>query len=1378
MDGNNWRPAHGESNMDSSDSNMDGIDWRTRLTTDSRQRLVNKIMDTLKMNLPISAPNGLVELRQIAARFEEKIFTSATSQDDYLRKISMKMLTMETKSQTSGVTLSNSATGNQNSLDPARNQGQSLPILAASQSQQRQQLLPQNTQNSIASSAVQNSSSSLQSVLSSMTGLTQMSMSNAVDQNSNLQSMSEISQNSMGNSIGQGLPLNNFTSSQRQMQGRQQHLQQVVPQQQNQQQSQNPQQMIYQQQLQQHNLKQKLQGNIQPLLRQSHFQQQQQQPLMQTNQMQPSQPSLMQQMPSGLQSIQPTLQQQPSMMQSNPQSGLQQNQQTSVQQNQQTLVQQNMPSGIQQYTQSALRQQQQQQSQRSSMHQQTSVLQQQQTQSAQQQILSSQPQQPLMGQQQSAINMLQDQLLGQQNNIPDMQKQQQRMPGPQNNLSNMQQHQQQLLGQHNNISNLRHQQQQLGPQSTVSGLQQPQLGPQSAVSGLQQQQQQQQQLLGSQLGVSNQQQHSVHMLQPAKVAAHQPQNQQTSSTVLPSQLQQSQSQPPQQQLMSQSQPAQLPQQKPLQQQPNLLQRDMQQRTQTSGALPQSQNAIDQQKQLFQPQRVLPEASSTSMDSTAQPGHVGVPDWQEDVYQKIKSMKELYLPELNEMYQKIVMRFQQLDAPIQQPKQSEQIERLKWYKAMLERLIAFLQVPKSNISPAYKERLSHFEKQIVGVLSSRIKKPALQQPGQQQLQPSVGQSLLIPQQPQSQNSQQQHDNLVNQMQPMRAQGPVASMHSTTTTNLQHATQQNMMNALQTGSSLDSTALGSGLNSLTQGAMGSLQQNIRGSLQQNTMGSLQQNTVHVPPQQAKINTLSQGGVNPLQPNIEPNSTVLQQQHLKQQQEQQLMQPQQLKQQYPPRHVLQQLIQQQQKQQILQQQPLMQQLHQQQKQQQSAQLQPHQMPQLHQMNEANESKMRSGAGPDLFSQQQPVGQRLAYQQQLKIGAPFPTSSPQLQSVSPQISQHSSPQIDQQSLLPSLPKAASPLQSATSPFVVHSPSTPLSSSPIPLDPEKPLSGISSNSKAGNLLTSGMSPSLFLQDFTSPDGNQGGKSSTVERPLERLIKVVQSVSPEAFTSSVSDIGSVVSMIDRVAGSAPGNRSRAAVGEDLVAMTKCRLQARDFISQDGGATTKKIRRHISAMPLNTVPSAGSVNDSFKRLNSLDTSELESTATSKIKRHRVEVNHALLEEIRVINQRLIDTVVEICDKDVDSNAAAAEGEGTVVKCSFCAVALCSNLKSQYDSAQMSPISPLRLLVPVNYPNCSPILLDKLPIEPRKELEDLSAKAKSRLNIYLRGISQPISLAEMARTWDVCARKVIAEYAQESGGGSFSSRYGTWENCISA
>ena len=101
--------------------------------------------------------------------------------------------------------------------------------------------------------------------------------------------------------------------------------------------------------------------------------------------------------------------------------------------------------------------------------------------------------------------------------------------------------------------------------------------------------------------------------------------------------------------------------------------------------------------------------------------------------------------------------------------------------------------------------------------------------------------------------------------------------------------------------------------------------------------------------------------------------------------------------------------------------------------AQLQTHQIPQLQQMNEMNDIKMRQGMGAKPFQEHLPPVQRPAYpHQQLKPGGSFPVSSPQLlQATSPRIPEHSSPQVDQQNLIPFITKAGTPLQSAKSTFV-----------------------------------------------------------------------------------------------------------------------------------------------------------------------------------------------------------------------------------------------------------------------------------------------------------------------------------------------------------
>ncbi|PIA53917.1 hypothetical protein AQUCO_00900469v1 [Aquilegia coerulea] len=102
-------------------ASADVRDWRIQLQSDSRHRIVNKIIDNLKKYLRIRGPEELLEITKIAVKFEEKIFSVATSQSDYLRKISLKMLTVKTKSQNIGVDNSipqSHVASNQNPLNP------------------------------------------------------------------------------------------------------------------------------------------------------------------------------------------------------------------------------------------------------------------------------------------------------------------------------------------------------------------------------------------------------------------------------------------------------------------------------------------------------------------------------------------------------------------------------------------------------------------------------------------------------------------------------------------------------------------------------------------------------------------------------------------------------------------------------------------------------------------------------------------------------------------------------------------------------------------------------------------------------------------------------------------------------------------------------------------------------------------------------------------------------------------------------------------------------------------------------------------------------------------------------------------------------------
>ncbi|XWS16509.1 hypothetical protein CRYUN_Cryun34aG0094500 [Craigia yunnanensis] len=98
MDTNNSEATtSGETTTVSGDQ---GEQWQLHLQLESRQRIVTKIMDTLKRHLPVHSQEGLNELRMVAVRFEEKIYAIATNQSDYLRRISLKMLSLENQPRT------------------------------------------------------------------------------------------------------------------------------------------------------------------------------------------------------------------------------------------------------------------------------------------------------------------------------------------------------------------------------------------------------------------------------------------------------------------------------------------------------------------------------------------------------------------------------------------------------------------------------------------------------------------------------------------------------------------------------------------------------------------------------------------------------------------------------------------------------------------------------------------------------------------------------------------------------------------------------------------------------------------------------------------------------------------------------------------------------------------------------------------------------------------------------------------------------------------------------------------------------------------------------------------------------------------------------
>ncbi|KAG5568747.1 hypothetical protein H5410_064241, partial [Solanum commersonii] len=84
---------------------------------------------------------------------------------------------------------------------------------------------------------------------------------------------------------------------------------------------------------------------------------------------------------------------------------------------------------------------------------------------------------------------------------------------------------------------------------------------------------------------------------------------------------------------------------------------------------------------------------------------------------IKSMREMYLSELNDLYWKTASEMQQHDSLPRHP-QHEKIEKLKIFKMTLERIVLFLRFNKSEIQLSHKEKMFSLEEYITFFLSGK------------------------------------------------------------------------------------------------------------------------------------------------------------------------------------------------------------------------------------------------------------------------------------------------------------------------------------------------------------------------------------------------------------------------------------------------------------------------------------------------------------------------------------------------------------------------------------------------------------------------------------------------------------------------------------
>ncbi|KAK7322554.1 hypothetical protein VNO77_25939 [Canavalia gladiata] len=324
----------------------------------------------------------------------------------------------------------------------------------------------------------------------------------------------------------------------------------------------------------------------------------------------------------------------------------------------------------------------------------------------------------------------------------------------------------------------------------------------------------------------------------------------------------------------------------------------------------------------------------------------------------------------------------------------------------------------------------------------------------------------------------------------------------------------------------------------------------------------------------------------------------------------------------------------------------------------------------------------------------------------------------------------------------------------------------------EKYIHTIDRPKNASEKIQTGEPNSVHLQDHqaanqfnsSQPQPNQVATiSDDSSTAMQHLIKALTSISNEALMASCGDIGMVVHMNDGRSTLEPLNEpANSAIDTDLERVIVTDTQAR-YLTRDNFVTRgRKMNRFLNSMP------AG---DSSIHLNKAEKPQSNPVTTQE--------NHTLSEEIKELNNQMIDTEV-VVDKEKSFFPGVVEGniqqnEGLTVKLIFNSVTVNLNPKSKHCFNKKDIIKPLSLHIPRSYPKCSPIILDDMPSEISNDLENLSMKAKIKLQLSLRSLDQPLSLTDIAKLWERCAREVICGYAHLHGGGTFTSKYGGWESC---
>ncbi|CAI9782886.1 unnamed protein product [Fraxinus pennsylvanica] len=821
----------------------------------------------------------------------------------------------------------------------------------------------------------------------------------------------------------------------------------------------------------------------------------------------------------------------------------------------------------------------------------------------------------------------------------------------------------------------------------------------------------------------------------------------------------------------------------------------------TSAFPHSQNPmlVDQQKPVEQLQTAFL-GLLQELESSSQFMLKNSPDWVDPVFKRIQLMNSMYFSEVFTLYQRASESFRQATS-------AESATRSEKIQFLYLKIIKFLQMPKTELMQHRKEIVYQFIKEIVLYLKRiRIKNPLplqhhhLKASGNPSRTPSLLQKGNILQfnqvNPLHNNVPTSVPQLLMQQSNLNLQGSSTNQFQVgSSTGMQKSDPSSLMNSFQHNpmkcrQQYSPSQAHQGMSLPHKGSQIGFEHRASGLLPPSSVGISQHNTTLSTQQMG--NSSPGNSFNNLDFTMRPLSQnpIVTVSPYNRQQDQHLTMQKKLKQ------PMQQMLTERNKQQMVQ-----------------------------KMNEDAKMAQFAEFNQRMLVKHHSLGQHLEQ---------YPWATHQLSSTSyrvasPQSSQYSSTQIEMKDLSSKLSRSTTPFLSTASPSAVPSPLTPVTPSSVPTDQEKiPICSSTLSVEERNKVTKApIEPSLLqsrgisknqvsvsvtqefpmsplLTESACPVDHQ--QSHAKADPVQRLVEVVNTMSQKALHAAVRDINAVTCIIDRKSGSLLQGGSRWVIGQDLADDTRSWEQGNFDLS----CMKTRMKRRLRDIAADDMTSA------FTRCANFEggqISEVEFNATSRIKKLKKEVfcensgmfllshtqekkfyhfcssldahhllvsshpsfiafiqsNDMLLEEIREINHKLIETVVDVVNvKDVSWEVPA---EGTIIRCLYNAVQCNGNINMLNASTQMFSNLIVELLVTADYPNSSPVVLERLPpsCSEAEEVKVLWTKVKSDFSLLLRKCSQPISLKEMAKTWDVCAREVFREFVQKFGGEDYSLRW---------